>query len=175
MFSSVSVVLSLLGFNLPFISFLKIDFSETPAVLATFWGGSLCGILVVLIKNLVVLPFTRTVGIGEISNFILGCSLVLPAGIIFKKTQSIFLSSLGGILSSAFSSIIFNYFIIFPMYFAIVEKEAILSLYRVICPYIQNSLEAILVINLPLTIFKSTLSIIFATFIVKRIKIIRQY
>ena len=76
-------------------SFIKMDFSELPALIAAFAYGPLSGVIVCLIKNLINLLSTQTGGVGELSNFILGCAFVLPAGLIYKhkKTKKVLFSA----------------------------------------------------------------------------------
>ena len=81
-FGALGFVLMLLEFPLPFIipSFIKLDFSEIPALIAAFAFGPLHGILVCAIKNILHLFVTSSAGVGELSNFILGAILLeLPA------------------------------------------------------------------------------------------------
>ena len=69
---AVSAVLMMLSFSVPFMpSFIKMDFSELPALIASFSMGPLSGILVCLIKNLINVTMTTTGGVGELSNFLL--------------------------------------------------------------------------------------------------------
>ncbi|MDR0404777.1 MAG: ECF transporter S component [Oscillospiraceae bacterium] len=169
MFSAASVVLSFLGFNLPFAPFLKIDFSETPALLAGFLTGPSGAILVLLIKNLILLPFTKTASVGEFSNFILGCAFVIPAALCFKKCKSALFGSFMGILCVSIVSVALNYFVLYPMYFTIVEKNSVLKLYGSLFPWIKNLLGAVLMVNLPLTVIKSAFSAISAILIMKQL------
>ena len=62
--SAVSAVLMMLSFSVPFMpSFIKMDFSELPALIATYSMGPISGVLVCLIKNLINLPMTATGGV----------------------------------------------------------------------------------------------------------------
>ena len=51
---AIGAVLMVLNFNIPTImpSFIKLDFSELPAIIATFAYGPIGGIMVCLVKNL---------------------------------------------------------------------------------------------------------------------------
>ena len=50
--AAVSTVLMFLSFNVPFMpSFIKMDFSELPALIAAFAYGPLSGVIVCLIKK----------------------------------------------------------------------------------------------------------------------------
>ena len=54
MLSAVAFVLMFLDFSVPLIPpFVKMDFSELPALLASFALGPLYGVVVCLVKNLI--------------------------------------------------------------------------------------------------------------------------
>ena len=107
-FGAVGFVLMLLEFPLPFIipNFIKLDFSEIPAVITSFAFGPLYGVLVCLIKNLLHLFVTTSAGVGELSNFLLGAIFVFIAGAFYKNNKSrkgAFIGSLIGAVSMAIS------------------------------------------------------------------------
>ena len=84
--AALSIVLMRLGLKLPFMpSFITMDFSELPALIASFSLGPLSGAAVCLVKNLVNLMFSQTGGVGELSNFVLGLLFVVPAGLFYQK------------------------------------------------------------------------------------------
>ena len=60
----------------PGVSHLKVDLSDFPAILTGVIIGPIQGILVEVIKNIIHLSRTTTVGIGEIMNVILGSSMI---------------------------------------------------------------------------------------------------
>lgn len=72
-------------FNLPFMfpSFLEIQISELPALLAGFSMGPISGCLVVIIKCLLKFPLTTTEYVGEATDILLGIAFVLPASLIY--------------------------------------------------------------------------------------------
>lgn len=90
MLSAVAFILMFLDFPLPMLipSFIQLDLSELPALIGSFAMGPACGVLVCLIKNLLHLTISSTGGVGELSNFILGVSFVLPAGLIYKHKRT---------------------------------------------------------------------------------------
>lgn len=72
-------------FNLPFMfpSFLEIQISELPALLAGFSMGPISGCLIVIIKCLLKFPLTTTAYVGESTDILLGIAFVLPASLIY--------------------------------------------------------------------------------------------
>ena len=70
MMAAVGVLLQFLEFPLPFLvpPFVKMDFSELPALLASFSLGPVYGVAVCLLKNCVKLLTTYSGGIGDVAG-----------------------------------------------------------------------------------------------------------
>ena len=61
MLSAVSTVLMFFSFSVPLMpSFIKLDFSELPALIAAFSMGPISGAVVCLVKNLINMLFSTT-------------------------------------------------------------------------------------------------------------------
>ena len=91
MFSAIAAVLMLVDFPLFFApSFYKLDLSELPVLICTFYLGPVSGVICELLKVVLklLLKGTTTAFVGELSNFLIGCSFVLPASIIYQVTLS---------------------------------------------------------------------------------------
>ena len=87
--AAIATVLMFLHFQLPFMpSFISLDFSELPALIAAFTLGPVSGVAVCFVKNLVLLSQTITGGVGELSNFIIGSAFVVPAGLIYRHHRN---------------------------------------------------------------------------------------
>ncbi len=83
--AAVSSVLMMFSFSVPLMPpFISMDFSELPAVIASFSFGPLWGVAVCLVKNLVNVTMTSTGGVGELSNFLLGATMTLTAGLLYR-------------------------------------------------------------------------------------------
>ncbi|HIT60308.1 MAG TPA: ECF transporter S component [Candidatus Fimousia stercorigallinarum] len=167
LFGALSAVLMMISFNVPLMpSFIKMDFSELPALIAAFAMGPLSGAMVCLVKNLINVMFSTTGGVGEFSNFILGCAFVIPAGLIYKRNKSkrsALIGSLVGAVFMAVFSVFSNYFIVYPVYSMFMPIEAIIGMYHEIYPGINNLLQALIIFNMPFTFIKG-LCIIIITF-----------
>lgn len=172
MLSAASYVLYLFGFKIPVVpSFLTMDFSELPAVIASLSMGPMAGVLVCLIKNLFHLLVSHTMWVGELSNFILGVAFCVPAGLIYQykktKVNAIVALSCGAIIM-ALVSIPSNYFIIYPLYDKIAfPMEAIIAAYTAINPKVTTLLPALILFNVPFTFVKAMVSVIVTIFIYK--------
>ena len=173
--SAVSAVLMMLSFNIPIMpSFIKMDFSELPALITAFSIGPVSGVIVCFIKNLINLMFTTTAGVGELSNFVLGACLVLPAGLIYKKIKTRKGALIGAIVGSlimAVLSIPWNYYITYPAYINILNfpLEAILGMYKSINPNVNGLMQALLIFNLPYTFCKGIIISILTFLLYKKL------
>lgn len=93
MLSALSAILIIVGeIPLPFLApdFYKLDFSELPALLGGFALGPVAGVMIEFVKILLKLVFksTSTAFVGELANFAVGCSFILPASIIYQHHKS---------------------------------------------------------------------------------------
>ena len=117
MLTAVAEVLMLFDFPLPFApSFYKIDLSEVPILIGCFAMGPAAGIIIEAMKILLnfIISGTVTAGVGELANFAIGCSMVLPAGLIYRyhKTRknavlgmaagTLVMAAIGGLLNCLF-------------------------------------------------------------------------
>ena len=169
MLTAVAAVLQFLEFSIPLVpSFIKLDFSDLPALLGTFSLGPMYGVAIQLVKNLLHLPFGSSAGVGELSNFILGAMFVFVAGAIYKHSKSrksALVGSVAGAAAMALISIITNYFIVYPAYVVLynLPLDAIVGMYEAILGGVshvptENALfNCLLVFNIPFTLAKGLL------------------
>ncbi len=122
MLAAIAAVLMFLDFPLPFLpSFYKIDFSEIPVLIGAYAMGPVAGVIIEAFKILIkfLIKGTVTAGIGELANFLIGLSFILPASIIYqvKKTKK---SALVGLCIAAVCNIVagclLNAFLLVPAY-----------------------------------------------------------
>lgn len=172
---ALSIALAeLLDFKVPVMpSFISFDFSDVPAVLAALTMGPLSGVCVCLIKNLEGLFTTMTGGVGELSNFILSACLCLPIGLIAKRSQNYFHVILAGLCGAALSagvSVVSNYFIVYPIYEAIMPMEVIIGMYKAILPSVDGLLDCLVTFNMPFTFVKGLCAIAISIPLYKRLR-----
>ena len=90
--AAIATVLHMLDFPLLFIApeFYKLDFSELPVLLCGFFLGPSATVACEGIKIVLKLLFkgTSTAFVGDFANFFVGCSLVLPATIVYHLRKS---------------------------------------------------------------------------------------
>jgi riboflavin transporter FmnP len=123
-FTAIALLMQYLNFPLPvFPSFLKIDFSEVPALIGAFLFGPLAGVIIELVKN--ILHFllsgseTGAIPLGQIANFLAGSLFVVTAYGISQKIKGIKGMIIGTAIASLSMTILLtiaNYYVIFPLY-----------------------------------------------------------
>lgn len=121
-FSAISGVLMLMEIPLFFApGFYKLDISEMPVLICTFYLGPVAGVTAELLKVMVKLLIkgTSTAFVGDFANFVVGCSFILPASIIYhalpgRKTAIIGMG-VGTLVLTVFGSL-FNGFYLIPKF-----------------------------------------------------------
>lgn len=120
--SAIATLLMLVDIPLWFApNFYQLDFSEVPVLIGTFALGPIAGITIEFMKILLnfVLNGTDTGGIGELANFIVGCSFIVPAGLIYRNNKSVKNALVGMIVGTVMLATVgslLNYFVLLPVY-----------------------------------------------------------
>lgn len=176
MLSAVAFVLMFFDFSLPMVipAFIKMDFSDLPALLGAFSLGPVYGVIISLLKNIlhILIKGTSTAAVGELSNFLLGAIFSFTAGMIYKKNRTrkgAWLGALIGAVAMAVISVPSNYFITYPAYslFYGLPMEAILQMYQAIIPSVDNIFECLVIFNMPFTFVKGALDVLLCFLIYK--------
>lgn len=172
MLSAIGAILMFVEFPVAFLMppFIKLDFSELPALIASFALGPFYGAAVCLIKNLLHLFATTSGGVGELSNFLLGVCFVVPAGLIYKHNKnrlSALFGAIAGAVIMGVVSIFTNYYIVYPIYTAFMPMDAIIGAYKLINPSVNTLWDALIWFNLPFTVGKCMCSVIITFLIYK--------
>lgn len=162
MLSAAATVLMALDFPIPFLipPFVKMDFSELPALLAAFSLGPAWGAAVCLVKNLINLTMSSTNGVGELCNLLIGLCFVIPAGLIYKRWKTrwgALIAALAGAALMAVCSVPVNYFISYPFYTSFMPLETIIGMYQSLIPSVDGLLACLVIFNAPFTLLKGLL------------------
>lgn len=121
-FSAMAGVLMFIEIPLFFApSFYEIDLSEIPIMICTFYLGPVSGVVAELLKIIVKLVFkgTTTAFVGDFANFVVGCSFVLPASIVYHakpgKKSALVGMAVGTLIMTVFGSA-FNAIYLLPKF-----------------------------------------------------------
>lgn len=122
MFSAIAMILHLFDFPLPFApGFYKLDFSELPILVGTFAFGPSAGVMMEFIKILLKLCIkgTSTAFVGDLANFVVGCSFILPASLVYtfhKSKKSAVIGCVTGTLCMTVFGTAFNAVYLLPAF-----------------------------------------------------------
>lgn len=175
---AIATVLHMMDFPLPFLApgFYKLDFSELPVLLCGFYLGPAAAVacegLKILLKLL--LQGTSTAFVGDFANFTVGCSLVLPAVIIYhiRKTKPAAVMGLiaGTVCLTAFGSA-FNAIYLLPKFSQLygLPLESIIAMGSQINPAISNISTFVLLAVAPLNLVKGVAVSLLTLLLYKRV------
>ena len=108
--AAIAAILHILDFPLLFLApeFYKLDFSELPVMLCGFYLGPSAAVACEAVKIILklLLKGTSTAFVGDFANFAVGCSMVLPAAIIYHLHKS----RKGAIIGLAIGTVILTIF-----------------------------------------------------------------
>ena len=174
-FASIAVILytvPVLKFSVPFFpSFLEIHFDEVPAFIAGFAYGPLSAFFVILIKTIIKLPVTNTMGVGELADLLYSMVFVIPASIIYRHRRN-FKGAIMGlgiatliqvVVASIFTAFVMLDFYVFMM--PGLSLDAILKMCQAINPNITSlGWTFVFMVGLPFNLFKDVI-VVFITII----------
>lgn len=176
--ASIATILYLMDFPMPFLApgFYKLDFSELPVMLCGFYLGPAAAVACEAVKVLLklLLKSTDTAFVGDFANFVVGCSFVLPAAIIYqlKKTRSGALWGLitGTLILTIFGSA-FNAVYLLPKFaqLYVMPLEQIIAVGSQVNPAINNVSTFVLFAVAPLNLIKGTTISILTMLLYKRV------
>lgn len=148
--SAIALILMYIDFPvIPIFPWLRIDLSDVPVLLGAFGFGPVAGVIIELIKNVLILLIkgTQTGFVGEIANFLVGVSLVLPAALIYhinKNKKNAILGMVIGAICMELVGIISNVYFLLPAFGMNMEKAQLLQYVTVgLLPF--NGIKALIV------------------------------
>ena len=127
-FGAIAAVLYIfIKFPVPiFPAFMEFHFDEIPILITGFAYGPLAGFAVTVVKTLIKLPMTSTMGVGELCDFLYTTAFVVPAAFVYKRHRNIKGAILGlliGMVAQLVAAVLGNMFIIIPFYMRVMEYK----------------------------------------------------
>lgn len=176
MFGALAAVLMLFEVPLPFIapSFYGLDISEVPVLVGTFAMGPVAGIVIEAVKILVklLLKPSTTGFVGEFANFVIGCSLVVPAGLIYRRHKtkgSAVLAMAVGTILMAIAGAVLNALAMIPFYSHFMPLENILAAGAAIQPAVSSVWGLAIFCVAPFNLLKGAIASLLTALVYKRI------
>lgn len=176
---AIATVLHILDFPLVFLApeFYKLDFSELPVLLCGFYLGPSATVACEGIKILLklILNGTSTAFVGDFANFAVGCSLVLPATLIYhlrkSKKSAIWGMVAGTAVLTVFGSA-FNAVYLLPKFAQLygMPLDTIVSLGTAIFPAVRDVSSFVLLCVAPLNLIKGVSVSLLTLLLYKRLE-----
>ena len=176
--AAIATVLHMLDFPLLFLApgFYKLDFSELPVLLCGFYLGPsatvICEGLKILLK--LMLKSTSTAFVGDLANFVVGCSFVLPATIWYhahKSKHSAIIGLILGTLSMSIFGSAFNAVYLLPKFAELygMPLDTIIAMGAEINGSIHNVTSFVMICVAPLNVVKGSVVSVLTMLLYKRV------
>lgn len=176
MFGALAAVLMLFEIPLVFLapSFYGLDFSEVPVLVGAFSMGPSAGVIIELVKILIklVLKPTTTGFVGELANFVIGCSLVVPAALIYhtkKSKKTAIYGMIVGTIVMAVCGVVVNGAVMLPFYAKVIPLDSIIALGAAINPAVCNIWTFAIICVGPFNLVKGAVVSLVTSLVYKRI------
>ena len=176
-FSSIAAVLMLIDIPLFFApSFYKLDLSELPVLICTFYLGPVAGVVGEFLKVALKLLIkgTSTAFVGDFANFVVGCSFVLPASVVYhlrpSRRSALWAMLTGTLVMTVFGSA-FNALYLLPRFAALYHMpiEKLVEMGTKVNPAITNVSTLILYAVVPFNLLKGVVVSLLTFLLYKRI------
>ncbi len=152
----------------------KLDFSTVPVLLGGFSLGSVPGLLILFIKDLVGLTNSSSMGVGELADFLASAAMMLTAVAIYRRCRSrrgALIALIAGTLAMTVVGALVNYFILIPFYVAVMNMpaEAIVAMIGKVIPAVDSLPKLIAFATTPFNLLKGIVLSIITFLLYKRL------
>lgn len=167
LFSALATILMLIELPVFFAPpFYKLDLSELPILIGAYAFGPAAGVMMEAIKILlnIAINGSSTAFVGELANFAVGCSLIIPASAVYsfvKKKKGAIWACVIGTLSMTVFGTAFNAIYLIPAFAKLfgMPIETIIGMGMAVNPLVkEGSLVSLVVACVaPLNLVKGTI------------------
>ena len=176
-FSAIAAVLMLFDFPVPFAPpFYKMDFSELPALIGTFAYGPVAGVMIELCKTVLKLLMkgTTTAFVGDLANFSVGCSFLLPASFVYLLKKTKFNAAVGCVAGTLVMTVFgsaFNAVYLLPKFAELygMPLDVIIAMGTSINPAIRDRTSFVVMAVAPLNLLKGVTISVMALLVYKKL------
>lgn len=141
--------------------FYKLDFSELPVLICGFAFGPVAGVLAEAVKILIklILKGTSTAFVGDLANFVVGCSFILMATIIYhikKNKKTAVISCIIGTLVMTVAGTAFNAVYLLPKFAEMygMPMDALIAMGTAVNKNVKNITTFVVLCVAPLNLLK---------------------
>ena len=152
----------------------KLDFSTVPVLRGGFSLGPVPGLLILLVKDLVGLTNSSSMGVGELADFLASAAMMLTAVAIYRRHHSRRGALIGLIAGTAVmtaAAALINYYIVIPFYVAAMNMpaEAIVSMIGKVIPAVDSLPKLIAFATTPFNLLKGVVLSVITFLLYKRL------
>ena len=138
-----ALAVALYAVEIPVVAFYRLDLSTLPAILAGFAMGPAQGLAVVAVKNLVRMPVSDSVCVGELADMLMSGAFVAVAGFLYARDRTrrgAYRALAAGTAAMTAAGILTNYFVLIPAYQALLgmSAQSILAIGAAVHPWIDS-------------------------------------
>lgn len=170
----------LMYFEIPLFfapSFYQLDLSEIPVLISSFYLGPVAGVITEFLKVLIklVLKGTSTAFVGDFANFVVGCTFILPATIIYhtRKTRknAVLGMAIGTLCMTVFGSF-FNAVYLLPKFSQLygIPLDGIVAMSQEVNPAIHSVSSLVLMAVVPFNLLKGVVVSVVTFVLYKRVE-----
>lgn len=177
MMGCASFILIFFNFGVPFLSpFAEFDLSALPELIGGFILGPIGAIEIITVKLLLKLIFQGSTSMltGEIQNFLLSVSYVLPAVLYYRRHRTKKGAVIGlvlGTILSVLTAIVTNIYLIFPAYMFLygMDWNAIVGMFSAVNPWIKDIPTVVAFSIVPFNVISRVVTSVITFFVYKKI------
>ena len=176
--AAIAAVLQIMDFPVPFIApgFYKLDFSELPVLLCGFFLGPAASVYAEAVKIILKLLVkgTSTAFVGDFANFVVGCSMVLPATVwyhVHKSRHNAVIGLILGTLTMTVLGSLFNAYYLLPAFAKLfhLPLPEIIQMGAQIFPAVENLSTFVLFCVAPLNLLKGAVVSLLTMLLYKKV------
>lgn len=174
--SAILYVVPVFQLKLPFLpAFMELHFDEIPAFIAGYAYGPFTALIVILVKTIIKLPFSSTLMVGELADFLFSSAFVLPAAFIYKKVRNlkgVFIGFGVSFVLQVIVASVMNVFAILPFYMQVMNYpyDVIMDMCSEANPLVKNlGFDYVMFVVVPLNVIKNTIVLVITFFVYKGI------
>lgn len=176
---AMAFVLMYFSFSVPVLSpFADFDASAVPELIGGFILGPLGALEIIIVKILLKLVFKGSSSMltGEIQNFLLSVSYVMPAVLYYKYHKTKKGAAVGlalGAVLSIITAVFTNVFLIFPAYIKLygMNWDGIISICSAVNPWIKDIPTMVAFSIVPFNVISRSITAVVTFLVYKRLSV----
>ena len=179
MMGTIAFLLIFINFGVPFLSpVAEFDLSALPELIGGFILGPVGAVMIIVVKLALKLAIqgTESMFTGEIQNFLLSVSYVLPAVLYYRRHRTKKGAAVGlvlGAVISVIAAVFTNLYIIFPFYIKLygMNWDGIVAMFSAVNPWIKNVPTMVAFSVVPFNLISRTITAVLAFITYKKLSV----